>query len=177
MPGLALGVSRSNIKNKTKCRLVDHHSVLWQGLTSTQRYAFELILFFNRMQSRVIGLLTGHNTMRKYLYILDLMASPWYKSCRPEQETSAHISWECEALATLSHTYLGCSLMDPEDVLNLSLGATGTLLKGQDSHDLDFSLQEYKGPVKSPHASEPNRLFCSIIFYHFAHWIRKARKH
>jgi len=75
-------------------------------------------------------------------------------------------------LATLSLTYLGCSLMDPEDVLNLSLGATVTLLKGQDTRDLDFSLQEYKGPVKGPHASGPNMLesiVFSVLFYHFTH--------
>ena len=36
-PELALGVLRPNIKNKTKCRLVNHCSMLWQGLTSTQR--------------------------------------------------------------------------------------------------------------------------------------------
>jgi len=53
--------------------------------------------------------------------------------------------------------------MDPEDVLNLSLGTIGTLLKGRDSHDLVISLQEYKGPVKGPHASGPNRLK-SIVF-------------
>jgi len=71
-------------------------------------------------------------------------------------------------LATLSLAYLGFSLMDPEDVLNLRLGATGALLKGQDTHDLDFSLQEYKQPVKDPHALGPNGLesivFC-VLFY------------
>jgi hypothetical protein len=69
--------------------------------------------------------------------------------------------------------------MDPKDVLNLSLGANGTLLQGQDSHDLDFSLQECKGPVKGPHASRPNKLesiVFSILFYHFAHLIGKVRK-
>ena len=145
------------------------------------------------MQSRVIGLLTGHKTMRKCLYILGLKASLWCRSYRPEEETSAHVLWECEALVTLSLNYLGCSLMDPEDVLNLSLGATGTLLtlntltwkiwwapnngsrwqmgfnsafkglKEQDSHDLVFHLQEYTGPVKGPHASGQNRLQ-SIVF-------------
>jgi len=118
------------------------------------------------MQSRVIGLLTGHNTMRKYLYILDLMASPWYKSCRPEQETSAHILWECEALATLSHTYLGCSLMETEDVLNLSLGATGTLLKGQDSHDLISVSRRTKGLSKAHmHRDQTGSNPLSFLFY------------
>jgi hypothetical protein len=76
------------------------------------------------MQSRVISLLTGHNTISKHLYILGLMASPSCRNCSPEEETSAHVLWECEALATLSLTYLGFSfsLIDPEDVLNRSLG-------------------------------------------------------
>jgi len=106
--------------------------------------------------------------MRKCLYILGLMASPWCRSCRPEEETSARVLWECEALETLSLTYMDCSVMDPKDVLNLSLGATGTLLKGPDSHDLDFSLQDYTGPVKCPHALGPNRLesiVFSVLFY------------
>jgi len=58
--------------------------------------------------------------------------------------------------------------MDPEDVLNLSMGATGTLLKGHDFHDLDFRLQQYKGPVKGPCASGSNRLesiVYSVLFY------------
>ena len=96
--------------------------------------------------------------MRKHLYILGLMASPWCRSCRPEEEITAHVLWECEALATLK-SYLSV-------LLNLSLGANGTLLKGQD--DLDFSLQEYKGPVKGPCASGPNRLefiVFSVLFY------------
>jgi len=41
---------------------------------------------------------------------------------------------KCEALATLKHTYVGSTFLDPEDVRNLSLGA-GTLLNKQDSHD------------------------------------------
>lgn len=106
------------------------------------------------------------------------MASPWCKSCRPEEETSARVLWECEALATLSHTYLGHSLLDPEDVLNLNPGATGALLNGQDSHNLDFSLKEYKGPVKGLCASGSNRLnpvLCYSITLHIE--IGKARKH
>jgi len=40
-----------------------------------------------------------------------------------------------EALATLKHTYVGSFFLYPEDVRNLTLGATGTLLNRQDSHD------------------------------------------
>jgi hypothetical protein len=55
------------------------HLTLWRGPYSTQRQAAELIsgpdlatraqlLSFNRTQSRVvIGLLTGHNTLRRHI--------------------------------------------------------------------------------------------------------------
>ena len=76
--------SRGQIhRTRQSVGFVNHHSTLWQCLTSTQRRTLELILSFNRMQPRVIGLLTGHKTMRKCLYILGLMASPWCRSCRP----------------------------------------------------------------------------------------------
>ena len=68
----ALGASKHNIKNKIQCLLAKQHVTLWQGLTSTQIEARQLIpgpspaaksrlLSFNRAQSRVVtGLLTGH---------------------------------------------------------------------------------------------------------------------
>lgn len=46
----------------------------------------------NRLQSTVSsGLLTGHNTHRRNLYILGLMDSPSYGRCGVEEETSAHV--------------------------------------------------------------------------------------
>jgi hypothetical protein len=40
-----------------------------------------------------------------------------------EQETSAHILCECEDLASLKHMYLGSFFLDPEDIMNLRIGA------------------------------------------------------
>jgi hypothetical protein len=71
-----LGASRQNIRRKMKRWMAKQHLALRHGLCSTQRQARELIsgpdlatgarLFsFSRTQSRVvIGLLTGHNTLR-----------------------------------------------------------------------------------------------------------------
>jgi hypothetical protein len=165
-----MGVSRPNIKNGTKCRLVNHRSTLWQGLTSTQRWALELILSFNRMQSRVISLLTGHNTIRKHLNILGLMASPSCRNCSPEEETSAHVLWECEALATLSLTYLGFSLIDPEDVLNLSLGNNWNLIKGMGLPWPGYQSSGVQRVCQRPTCIRSKQaqihcLFCSILFY------------
>jgi hypothetical protein len=70
--------------NKIQCCLDKHHTALWQGLAGTQRQARELIsdprlaaktrlLSFNRTQSRVvIGLLTGHNTLKRHLHFMGL---------------------------------------------------------------------------------------------------------
>jgi hypothetical protein len=86
------------------------------GLSSTQRQARELIsnpspsannrrLPFNRAQSRVSGLLTGHNTVRRHLHLMGLTNSPLCRRCRAQDETSAHILCECEALASLRHAH------------------------------------------------------------------------
>ena len=122
--------------------------VLWRGPCSTQRQAWELIsgpdlatgariLSFNRTQTRVvIGLLTGHNTLRRHLYILGLCNNPICRKCGNEEETSVHILCECEALASLRHAYLGSFFLDPEDIRVLVMGPSGTLLKEQGSYNL-----------------------------------------
>jgi hypothetical protein len=38
-----------------------------------------------------------------------------------EDETSAHIVCECEALTSLRHVHLGSFFLDPEDINNLTL--------------------------------------------------------
>jgi len=119
---------------KIKCWLANQHSARWQGLASIQRQARELtsgpslsantrILTFNRTQSRVmIGLLTGHHTQRRRLHLMGLTSSPLCRRCGVEDENLAHILCECEALASLSHVYLGSFFLDPEDNEILSPG-------------------------------------------------------
>jgi len=111
-------------------------------ISSTQRQARELIsrldlatrarlLSFNRTQSRdVIGLLTGHNTLRRHLYIMGLSDKHTCRKCGTEEETSVHILCECEDLASLRHTYLGSFFLDPEDIWKLNIGAIWKFAKG-----------------------------------------------
>jgi len=87
-PEPSLGVSRESIRRKVRCWLDNQHWARWRGLGSTQRQAQELILgpslsaetsllSFHRTQSRVmIGLLTGHNTLRRHFYLMGLTNSP-----------------------------------------------------------------------------------------------------
>jgi hypothetical protein len=60
---------------------------------------------------------------------MGLRDSPLYRKCGAEEETSAHVLCECEALATHRHTYLGSFFLDPEDVRELNLGANWNFIK------------------------------------------------
>jgi hypothetical protein len=137
-----LGVSRQNIRRRIKCWMENHHLVLWRGSCSTQRQAWELIsgpnlarrarlLSFNRTQSRVvIGLLTGHNNLRKHLYVMGLSNNPTCRKCGIEEETSIHMLCECEAFTSLRHTHQGSFFLDPEDIRKLRIGAIWNFGKG-----------------------------------------------
>jgi len=115
---------------------------LWRGPCNTQGQAQELIsgpnlatgarlLSFNRTQSRVaIRLLTGHNTLRRHLYIMGQSNNPTCRKCGTEEETSVHILCECEALGSPRHTYLGSFYLDLEDIRKLGVGAIWNFAKG-----------------------------------------------
>jgi hypothetical protein len=118
------------------------HLAWWDGPCSTQRNARDLIsapnlaagarlLSFNRTQSRVvIGLLTGHNILRRHLHILVLCDSPICRKCGTGEVSSVHILCECEALASLRRTYLGSFFLDPEDIRVLDVGVIRNFAKG-----------------------------------------------
>jgi hypothetical protein len=44
-------------------------------------------------------------------------------SCGTEEETSVHVLYDCEALASLKRAYLVSFFLEPKDVTNLSKGA------------------------------------------------------
>jgi hypothetical protein len=78
---------------------------------------------FNRTQSRAVtGLLTGRNTLRRHLHLMGLSDSPLCRRHGAQDETSAHILYECEALASLRHAYLVSSFLEPEDIKSVSGG-------------------------------------------------------
>jgi len=141
-PELFLGVSRQNIRGIVKRWLENQHLVLCRVPRSTQEKAGEMIsgpnlatgarlLSFNRIQSRAfICLLTGHNTLRRHLYVMRLSNNPIVRKCGTEEETSVHVLCECQALASLRHAYLGCFFLGPEDIRKLSIGAIRNFDKG-----------------------------------------------
>jgi hypothetical protein len=83
------------------------------------------------MQSRVvIGLLTGHNTLRRHLHVMGLYNDPICSKCGTEEETSVHILRECEVLASLRLAYLGSFFLDLEDIRLLGMGVIRNFAKG-----------------------------------------------
>jgi hypothetical protein len=88
------------------------------------------LLSFNRFQSRIVtGLLTGHNTLRRHLYLLGLLDSPLCRRCGTEDETSAHILCECEALASFRHAHLDSFFLETENIKSINLGAIWSFSK------------------------------------------------
>jgi hypothetical protein len=134
-PEPALGVSRQDTGRRIRRWLDNQHWVWWQGLGDTQRQAQEIILgpcvgvkarllSFKRIWSRAVtGLLTGHNTLRRHFHLMGLSDTPLCRRCEAENETSAHILCECEALASLRHAYLGSFFLESESITSISLGA------------------------------------------------------
>jgi hypothetical protein len=75
------------------------------------------ILSLSRTQSRaVIGLLTGHNTLRRYLHFMQLIYSSLCRKCEAKEENSSHVLRDCDALPSHRHAYSSSFFLDPEDV-------------------------------------------------------------
>jgi hypothetical protein len=77
-----------------------------------------------------IGLPTGHNTLRSYLYVMGVTSNPTCRTYGTEGETSIHILCECEALASLRHAEQGFFFFEPEYIRKLSTGAIWNFGKG-----------------------------------------------
>ena len=102
--------------------------VRWSDLSSTLRQGREIIsgpspaaktriFSLNTTHFRVVlGLLTGHNTMRRKYYLMGLTSSPLCRRCGAEKETSAHTLCECENLVSLRNTYLGSFPLHQEEI-------------------------------------------------------------
>jgi hypothetical protein len=98
------------------------HCYLSKLITSKQRQPSAILITWCEYLSKaVIGLLTRHNTLTRHLHILGLTYSSLCRKCGAEEETSAHVLCECEALATLTRTHLGSFFLEPEDIKGLNL--------------------------------------------------------
>jgi len=73
-----------------------------------------------------------------------LPGSPLCGRCGAEDETSAHILCECEALASLRHANLGSFFLESEDIKSISLGAIWNFSKATGLPKMDMG---HNGPI------------------------------
>ena len=78
---------------------------------------------------------------------MGLTNSPLCRRFGVEDETSAHILCECEALDSLRPVYLGSFFLDPEDIKSLSVGAIWNFSKGTGLPWTDSRLWGTKSPL------------------------------
>jgi hypothetical protein len=74
---------------------------------------------------------------------MGLSDSPLCRRCGAEDETSAHILCECDALASLKHVYPGSVFLEPEDIKSISLGTIQNFSKATGFPEIDMGQ---KGP-------------------------------
>ena len=141
----------------------NQHMAMWQGLTSTQRDRLKnwfqgLVPLlglgycpFNRIQSKVVTVHIGQNTLRRHLYIVGMIDSPLCR-CAAGEETSAHVLCECKALASHGHTCLCSFFLDPEDVRVIWNFSKGTGLPC-----LGHQITRHNGVVQKVYAHHPER--------------------
>jgi len=77
---------------------------------------------------------------------MGLTNSPLCWRCGAEDETSAHILCECEAVASLRHVS-GTFFLEPEDIKRLSLGAIWNFTEGAGLPLTGIRLWGKKGPI------------------------------
>jgi len=85
---------------------------------------------FNRTHFRaVIGVLSGHNTLRRHFHRLGLTDSPLCRKCGVEEETSAHTMCKCVALVSFRHVYLGSFFSGAGEYLEYKFGVIWNIVK------------------------------------------------
>ena len=99
---------------------------------------------------------------------MELIDSPSCRRCGAEEKTSAHVLCQCEAVASLRHTYLGSFSFIPEEVTSLCLGINWNFSKGTGLPWFGIRLWGITGPTKGLGALGPKGLepcHYSILFY------------
>jgi hypothetical protein len=94
--------------------------------------------------------LTGHNTLKRHLYLMGLSDCPLCRRCRVEAETSVYIFCKSEALASFSLTHLGSFCLDQVTC-----------------YPLKFILWPVKVPIKRVYKTSTSYF---LIFKHRLKW-------
>jgi hypothetical protein len=91
----------------------------------------------------VIGLLTGHNTLRRQLLLMGLTNSPLRRRCGAEDEPQPTF---CVSVRFWLRSLISFFL-DPEDIKSLSLGVIWNFSKGTGAPQNWYQIMVDKSPV------------------------------
>ena len=75
-----------------------------------------------------VGLLTGHTSLRAYLYKLGHTERQECQLCGHNKEDTVHTVCECPVLACKRYGIWGCMFLKPEDFKNVRVGSLLSLV-------------------------------------------------
>ena len=113
-------------------------------------------------RQKVYGFLTGHITLRRHPYLTSLTNNLTCWRCGTEDERLSHTQCECEALASLRHSYLG-SCLDPEDINSLNPRAIGNFSKATGVPWPGVNIMGHKASVLRPTCTETARTRTQLL--------------
>jgi hypothetical protein len=83
----------------------------------------------NKLRLRAaVGLLTGHTSLRAYLYKLGCTERQECRLCGYEKEDSVHIVCDCPVLDCKRYRLLGCMFLKLEDLENVRVSSLLSLV-------------------------------------------------
>lgn len=81
----------------------------------------ELMKLHRNGLRKVIGLLTGHCTLRRHLSIMGVSDNPFCRGCHLEEETARHILCDCEVFSAHRFEHLGRHLIEPWELKDIPI--------------------------------------------------------
>jgi len=131
-PEPAVGRYAGLIKFLVKERTKNSHQSRWDALTTCRQSKEFLVgckakntkflLSLSREKLRwLVGILTGHNSLRYHLNKMGIVYDSTCRGCGLEPETARHFVCTCPALKSLRTKHLGDFYLTPEEQLQLNL--------------------------------------------------------
>lgn len=129
-PEPAVGLPFSTIKQFLKEELIAKHLDYWRTLPGLRqakefikkpdsRTTNELLKLTRNELRKVVGILTGHNTLNRHLHIMGIRGSPLCRRCDREEETSKHVTCDCTEFDRARLESFGKLDISPGEILHL----------------------------------------------------------
>ena len=103
---MAAGSPRNILKSGKTLRDVERTAKTFKN-SEMEGWADQILAMSRRNAKAVVGIITGHGTLRKHRHTMGLEKDPRCRFCGKEDERSLHVILECPALVERRHLYLG----------------------------------------------------------------------